>query len=289
LSAMQITLPTAVCEHPVAEAAAPVTAAVNDKPVPEPEAPKKPATDNSHDTPVEIANTEPLTSAPTESGTQGDVVNSLPPVNTNAIAPPSVWQSVPIWLPLLGVIVLGVFIWKGIFFFRLSSKTPDETAATNITAKVQPASDEPVTAPLAGNADAGVIKPRSAPVPDLEIPSQGTRPDGCDGVLLVEGVLDADTPFKRFCFVNTGNINIMIGRGDADIAIEHAAISRNHARIESDGSLLTFSDMGSRNGSFIGDVPCLPGEILYFDADDEIFLGDVSMTIRVVTQEAQWA
>ncbi len=102
-------------------------------------------------------------------------------------------------------------------------------------------------------------------------------------------MLDADTPFKRFCFVDTTQIDTIIGRGSADIAIEHAAISRNHARIQSDGEFLTFSDLGSRNGSFIGDVPCLPGEVMYLEADNEIFLGDVKITLRVVTQEAEWA
>ncbi len=52
---------------------------------------------------------------------------------------------------------------------------------------------------------------------------------------------------------------------------------------------MSFSDLGSRNGSFIGDVPCLPGEIMYIQADDEIFLGDVKFKIHVVIQEAEWA
>jgi pSer/pThr/pTyr-binding forkhead associated (FHA) protein len=106
---------------------------------------------------------------------------------------------------------------------------------------------------------------------------------------VVEGWLDADTGFRRFCFVNTRDIDIVIGRGDADIAIEHAAISRAHARIESDGEIMTLSDLGSRNGTFIGEAACLPGEVLYFNPDDEIYLGDVKMTVRVVEQEAQWA
>jgi hypothetical protein len=133
------------------------------------------------------------------------------------------------------------------------------------------------------------FRPRSAPVIDFEIPESGQRPEGCDAVLIVEGYLDADTFFRRFCFVNAGDINIVIGRGDADIAIEHAAISRSHARIESDGKTMTLSDLGSRNGTFLGEVPCLPGEVFYFEAEDEIFLGDVKMTVRLVRQEALWA
>lgn len=289
VSAMQVTLPVAVCKRPLVETMAPVTAAITEKPALDSEEPKKPAADNSHDAPPDIASPEPVSGASIETGAQVDNPDPTLPISTNTNEPPSVWQSVPVWLPLLGILLLGVFVWKGIFFFRLSSKKPEQTAAPGSAGQVQAASDEPVTAPLAGSTDSGAIKPRSAPVPDLEISLPGTRQDGCDSVLLVEGFFDTDTPFKRFCFVDADNINIIIGRGDADIAIEHAAISRNHAHIESDGGLLTFSDMGSRNGSYIGDVPCLPGEILYFETGDEICLGDVKMTIRVVEQEAQWA
>ena len=206
---------------------------------------------------------------------------------TNIPEPPSIWRSVPLWLPVIGVIILGVLIWKAIFLFRLSRQNPGREGATGITYGVQPASDEPVTAPL--ETDENVVRPRSAPVLDLEIPELSTRPDGCDGVLLVEGFLDAETSFRRFCFVNTQQVNIIIGRGDTDIAIEHAAISRAHLRIQSDGELITLSDLGSRNGTFIGDVPCLPGEIMYLDADNEIHLGDVKLTIRVIKHEAGWA
>ena len=53
--------------------------------------------------------------------------------------------------------------------------------------------------------------------------------------------------------------------------------------------MITLSDLGSRNGTFIGDIPCLPGEIMYLDTNNEIYLGDVKLTIRVVRQEAEWA
>ena len=124
---------------------------------------------------------------------------------------------------------------------------------------------------------------------DLDIPGLDERPEGCDGVLLVEGMLDAETAFRRFCFVNTDQIDIVIGRGDTDIAIEHAAISRAHVRLESVKGSMTISDLGSRNGTYIGDVPCLPREVMYLEEDDEIYLGDVKCTVRVVKQEAEWA
>ena len=60
-------------------------------------------------------------------------------------------------------------------------------------------------------------------------------------------------------------------------------------RLESDQDFLTLSDLGSRNGTYIGDIPCLPGEIMYLEETDEIYLGDVKLTVRVVKQEAEWA
>jgi len=286
LDEMEITLPVAICDPPVQQTEAPL---IGDDAVVEPAETTKAQdealeTDEIEPADIEIPDTqihEPTTVPP-----QGSIVETEPQPVVNTKEPPSVWASVPIWLPLLGFIVLGLSIWKGLLYFRLGKGSPKEKVAAK---EVQPASDEPVTAPLVSNVDTDVIKPRSAPVIDFEIPELSDRPEGCDGVLLVEGKLDADTGFKRFCFVNTEHINITIGRGDADISIEHATISRAHARVESEGALMSLSDLGSRNGTFIDLVPCLPGEVLYFEADDKIFLGDVNLTIRVIKQEAEWA
>ena len=211
------------------------------------------------------------------------------PASTKVSEKPSIWRSVPIWLPILGIIILGALIWKTLWFFRLQKDETSPTGNASLTNKVQASSDEPVTAPLEPIEDDSLARPRSAPAIDFEIPAMDTRPEGCDAVLLVEGLLDADTESRRFCFVNSDQMNVVIGRGDADIAIEHAAISRTHARIESDGASLTISDLGSRNGTFIGNVPCLPGEVLYFETDDEIYLGDLKIKLSLVRNEAEWA
>ena len=286
LDELEITLPVAVCDPPVEQTE---TLPIKDDTVVVPAETTKAqdeVTETGEVEPADIETPEILVNEPTTVPPQGAIVKPDPQPVVNSKETPSVWASVPLWLPLLGIIMLGLLIWKGLFFFRVSKNKPTENAASR---DVQPASDEPVTAPLETGADAEVIKPRSAPVIDFEIPDLSERPEGCDGVLLVEGLLDADTGFKRFCFVNTEQISITIGRGDADISIEHATISRAHARVESDGELMTLSDLGSRNGTFIDQVPCLPGEVLYFEANDKIFLGDVNLTIRVVKQEAEWA
>lgn len=288
---MQINPPSATCERIVAEAVTPVIPkTASDLPVDSTAAIKQPVVVNPPEQTVTAGVPASGTSQTPASPVQE--VAAAPAVK-EAVAivsePTGVWRSVPAWLVLLGIIALGVLAWKGLAIYRLSSTPGIAAQLAARAAAVQPASAEPETAPLENPAGGTALKPRSAPVIDFDLPATATMPENCNGLLLIEGMLDADTPFKRFCFVDTGRIDAVIGRGDADIAIEHAAISRAHARIQSDGEYLTLSDLGSRNGSFIGDVPCLPGEILFLGGDDEVFLGDVKMTIRVVTQQAEWA
>ena len=177
-------------------------------------------------------------------------------------------------------------IWKAGFLLRLvrGDARPDKPGAG--VHGIQAASEEPDTSRLL---DTAGWNPRSAPVDDLEHLDMDARPAGCDGVLVVDGFLDAETPFKRFCFVDTGNVSIVIGRGDAEIRIEHPAISRSHARVEADSHSMTISDLGSSNGTFIRDIPCLPGEVMFIDDDEEIFLGEVRFRIQVIRQEATLA
>jgi pSer/pThr/pTyr-binding forkhead associated (FHA) protein len=105
--------------------------------------------------------------------------------------------------------------------------------------------------------------------------------------VIIEGYLDADTRFKRLCAVNTEQINLVIGRGQAGINIDHPAISRAHARLQRDTQSMTLSDLGSSNGTFIRGIPCLPGEIMFIEAEDEIFLGDVRFRISVLSKEVE--
>ncbi len=288
---MQISLPTANCERPVAATAKPVaTKAASNLPDAAGAAKQAPVVVNppgeNAAAGVTTTNTGQTPASPLQ---QAAVAPQVPATVAIAPEPSGFWHRAPAWLVLLSIIALGVLAWKGAFIFRLSSTPGIAARLAAPAATVQPASAEPETAPLEDATANHALKPRSAPVIDFDLPASGTMPDGCNGLLLIEGMLDADTPFKRFCFVDTGRIDAVIGRGDTDIAIEHAAISRAHARIQSDGEYLTLSDLGSRNGSFIGDVPCLPGEILFLGGDDKVYLGDVKMTIRVVTATAEWA
>ena len=219
---------------------------------------------------------EPVVAEPAVDTPQGAVVNPGKAVAGNTTERPSIWREIPFWLPLLGIIILGVLIWKGIFFFRLRAHTGT---------KYPSASEEPDTAQLQAGSDPAAPNPRSAPLNETETLDMNALPSGCNGVVIVEGQLDADTPFKRLVAVNTEQIDLVIGRGEADISIEHPAISRAHARLQCDTQSMTLSDLGSSNGTFIRGIPCLPGEIMFIDTDDEISLGDVAFNINVLSNE----
>ncbi len=201
--------------------------------------------------------------------------------------PPSLWRSIPFWLLLIGLIALVALIWKAFIFLRSGKSDTKQIPTGNNKPWVQPASDEPDTAPLQPDSDTNSVKPRAAPVDEMELPDMNALPDGCDGVLVVDGAIDTDTRFKQYCAVNTKQINVIIGRGDTDINIKHPVISRSHARLESDGEFMTLSDLGSSSGTFIKGIPCLQGEVLFIETEDEIFLGDVQLRFSVIRKEVE--
>jgi hypothetical protein len=295
LDSMKVAVPTAICMKP--EQLLETTAISQDtvQGLPEPseanEQAQEPldtstATDESAPSETQGAPVQRSSVDTTEGGVAiSDKVSNV----VNKSEPPSLWRNVPIWLPLLALLAMGALIWKGIFFLRLRRNDPKQPPISSTNPGLQPASDEPDTEPLETVSGGNEVKPRSAPIQEIETLDLDARPEGCNGVLLIEGNLDPDTDFKRFCFVNTDKIDVVIGRGEADITIEHTAISRNHARIKSHGELMTLSDLGSKNGTFIGDIPCLQGEIMFVGPQDEVSLGDVRFKISVVRQEAEWA
>ena len=193
---------------------------------------------------------------------------------------------------MLVVIGLDALFLKGYFFYRNRKKSkksvPHSESGSPSTVSVgQPASSEPDTAPL--QEETG--KPRSAPLGEAGLPDMNALPDGCNGVLVIDCLIDTDIRLRRFCVVNTEQVKIIIGRGDtdtsdADISIEHPMISRSHARLESNGEHMTLSDLGSSWGTAINGIPCLPGEVMFIDITDEIFLGDVQLHISILKSEA---
>jgi hypothetical protein len=198
---------------------------------------------------------------------------------------PSRWLNIQFWLLLIGIVILAVLIWIAVSLARPKAQKSRQSDPAQTTALHPSASGEPATAPLQADTSPYAPKPKSTPVDVPKVPDLDALPDTCNGVLVIEVWLDTDTPFKRYCAVNTAQFVIVIGRGNADICIEHPAISRAHARLESDAESITLSDLGSSNGTFIRGVPCLPGEIMFIEAEDEIFLGDVRFQISVIKHQ----
>ena len=76
-----------------------------------------------------------------------------------------------------------------------------------------------------------------------------------------------------------GDREHLIGRDpDADITLEATVISRRHARIVVNGGRATVEDLGSKNGTFVGDER-ISGPYELHDGD-ELRIGDFTLTFR---------
>lgn len=97
--------------------------------------------------------------------------------------------------------------------------------------------------------------------------------------LLLRGVLADGTPFEKSLPLRGGQVDLVIGRGGADLDIASAAVSRRHARLSGSVGKLTIGDLGSSNGTSINGVPCLEGETFYLGVGDSVVLGDAQFHI----------
>ena len=217
-----------------------------------------------------------------------DHVQGVEPSNTTTSegnGTPSLWRIVPLWLVWLTAAILAVAVWKIVVFLRMHRHTGEDAVQESTETLTTLASDEPDTARLMTGDDHGADKPGTPPADSTQMPDVNALPDGFNAVLVIEGFLAGDVQFKRYCIVNTDNINIVVGRGDADVSIEHPAVSRAHVRLEGDGESMTVSDLGSSNGTFIRGVPCLPEEIMFIESKDEILLGEVRFCFHLINTD----
>jgi hypothetical protein len=211
--------------------------------------------------------------------------SATPPHQLQPPVRPSIWRVIPWWMIVLGMIIVAALTWKGYSFVRQHKNDLRKVIAAHSTTGAQAASGEPDTALLATASVAGGTHPRAAPGNESDLPDIDTLPDGCDAILMVEGTIDSDNRFKRYCFVDSRHVNVVIGRGDADINIQHPVISRHHVRLESNRDDTTISDLGSRSGTFLNGTPCLEGEVMYVEADDELVLGDLQVRFSFIRKE----
>jgi len=241
--------------------------------------------DDNNDGQEEAENTETPDQALIETAERDQSVESSTTTLPESNRPPSLWRMIPLWLVLLTAVVLTMVIWKITVFLRLQRHPGEDTVQNSAVIINGLASDEPDTAQLKAGDEHSAGIPGDSPAGDTQMPDINTLPDGFNAVLVIEGFLGRDVRFKRFCMVNTDNINIVIGRGKADIGIEHPAISREHVRLAGDGDSMTVSDLGSSNGTFIRGIPCLPGEIMYIESKDEILLGEVRFCFHLLSRD----
>lgn len=289
LESMQINIPRTNCKVPLPQVKASTDLKEDSEAVADISRPQEQELESSEtavpavkDNIQEAVTEQPPAHAEQRSGAEFGKIVTVKPTD-----PPSFWRSLPLWLPALGFIILVALMWKGMSFFRRGKNQLQQTPRTHEVNMNPSAGEEPDTAVLEAGSDSNAPKPRSAPVVKHELPDLNALPQGCNGVIMIEGSIGTDTRFKRFCAVDTGQINIVIGRGEVEISIEHPAISRTHARLEGNAELMTLSDLGSNNGTFIRGIPCLKGEVMFIATGDDIFLGDVQFRISVITDQAE--
>jgi len=197
----------------------------------------------------------------------------------------AIWRvsSVWLWLWLAAAVILALVLAKLFSLRRQAQPGPQQDARRHEAPSDSAPGEEPDTAPLdsgpgSSTRAAGIKSPEQNEKPDIN-----ALPDGCDGIVVIAGRLGNDAGFERFCVVNTAHIDIIIGRGDADICIETPSLSRRHARLANAGESLTITDLGSSNGTFIRGIPCLSAEVMFIEPEDEILLGGVRLHIHVLT------
>ena len=121
--------------------------------------------------------------------------------------------------------------------------------------------------------------PSPAPEPGEDEP--GWTPPALDSRLFIRGSLANGPDFEASCEISSKAINLVIGRGETDLRIDSAAVSRRHALLNGTAELLTLTDLGSNNGTSINGVPCLEDEIMYVEPGDIIILGDARFSIEI--------
>lgn len=129
--------------------------------------------------------------------------------------------------------------------------------------------------------EAPVDPPSSGLAPDGPDEPTGPAP-GMDSLLVIEGVLSDGTPLRHSCEVSHNAVNIVIGRGNAEINIDSAAISRRHVSLNGTREMLTITDLGSSNGTSINGIPCLEDETMFIEPGDIIILGNARFSYNII-------
>ncbi|MDT8319917.1 MAG: FHA domain-containing protein [Xanthomonadales bacterium] len=117
------------------------------------------------------------------------------------------------------------------------------------------------------------------------VPGTGRAIPTHDSRMSIHGVLADGTPFEESIPVSREAVDLVIGRGGADLNIASPAVSRAHARLSGSAQRLLLSDLGSSNGTSINGVPCLEGETFYLEPDDCVVLGDAQFQVDLEAED----
>lgn len=129
----------------------------------------------------------------------------------------------------------------------------------------------------AGEPDTRVLargRPRSPADAESDASGSDALPPGCDGALVLRGQDPEGRPLDARAPADSEGFSLRVGRRDADLVLDEASVSREHALIEGRPGAITLSDLGSSNGTRVAGVPALPGERLFVGENDVIMLGD---------------
>ena len=223
-----------------------------EEPAPQPEEPPDEQTDPAPTEPEE----EQAEVLPPEEELDLEV---LPPIEISEESTPAPEEPASGWWWL----ILALLLTGGGLFLHFWRRREDNSAE-------QPESPTPVF-PVASDEDI----PVEVPVVDCRLTLEGHLQDG--------------SPVRLAFETSSKAINLTIGRGQADLRIESAAVSRHHASLNGTAQALTLSDLGSNNGTSVNGVPCLEGEILYVEPGDIIILGDARLTLDILAAgDSEW-
>jgi DNA-binding NtrC family response regulator len=74
---------------------------------------------------------------------------------------------------------------------------------------------------------------------------------------------------------------VVVGRGEeSDLRIDHPSISRKHALVTADGAVIRIKDLGSANGTRLGDRALEPGESVEVAPGEVVDLGSVMLILQ---------
>jgi|GEM_PF-1203441 len=188
------------------------------------------------------------------------------------------------WLALPVALIVIVGAWVLVTYTRRDKDIEKYAGHGSGGSGRPPGTEEPDTARLETSPAITPAAPGATSIDAANMPDINALPPGCDGLVVVEGILADNTRIRQYCAVDTEHVDLIVGRGGADICIDTPAISRSHARVQADGDGMTLSDLGSSNGTAIRGIPCLAGEIMYIGVDDELLLGDVVLHVSMIRQ-----